>query len=190
VQRFFCQLPCVLGPGHQCVPKCGSRKRACAPHFAEDCVRRALFPIAARHRDVRESLGAHPVSPLGFQGFSTIPQHRRCACARRRSPHPHLRRELGTAALRAWGTLEWIPAAPARDGVRRPDSPAGPGFSFGFQRILVLPRVRLKVLRFPTFSSGSCLAGRFKRHNSGTLVISWANRLYASYIAASIVYIL
>ena len=77
-------------------------------------------------------LGVHPVSPLVFQCFPSDLQLRCCACAWRRSPHPHLFREQGTAAFRAWGTLEWFPAARARDGAQGPDSPAGPQFSFVF----------------------------------------------------------
>ena len=36
----------------------------------------ALFRIAGRHRGVRESLEAHPVSPLVFQCFSSALQLR------------------------------------------------------------------------------------------------------------------
>ena len=89
-------------------------------------MRRALFPIAARHRDVRESLGAHPVPPLVFQCFQPFTS---IGAAR---VHGADRRTRTCAA--SWGplpsgrgaALEWLPAAPARDGARRPDSPAGP----------------------------------------------------------------
>jgi len=63
-------------------------------------------------------LGAHAVSPLVFQCFPSGLQHRHSASARRRSPHPHLRREQGTAALQAWGTLE-CRGAPRPPGMAR-----------------------------------------------------------------------
>ena len=63
-------------------------------------MRRVLSPIAARHRGVRESLGAHPVSPLVSQCFRPVCSS---ACAGCRAPKPHLRSAEGTGDFEAFG---------------------------------------------------------------------------------------